>query len=137
MTHEVPGRFDAVLARTVELLNQELEPEQLISLGKASAVIRWEFPDVALQTWLVVEREPPGIFLRPIGPGNPSLTVNMDSTVLHQAATGERSLGAAFLAGRLHVRGLNPMFLAKFAKLIDPLLRSYRAAIKELHDLAA
>lgn len=130
-------RFRRVLARTIVLLNDELAPEQVRALADASAVICWEFPDVAWQAWLVVSSNPPALMLAPDSHARPSLTVIMDSTVLHAAAIGETSLGIAFLAGRLQVRGLTPLFLAKFVKLVDPLLRSYRAAVEELHERAA
>lgn len=130
-------RFRMLLARTIVLLNDSVDRPQLQSLAAASAVICWEFPDVGWQAWLVVGGEPTAITLQPAPPSPASLTVVMNSTVLHAAAQGETSLGLAFVAGRLQVRGLNPLFLAKFVKLVDPLLSSYRAALKEAHERAA
>jgi hypothetical protein len=130
-------RFPAILARTIVLLDQRVERTQLLALADASAVIGWEFPDLAWQTWLVVDRNPPRIGLKPAAPGAASLTVVMNSTVLHDAACGETSLGMAFIKGRLQIRGMNPLFLAKFVKLVDPLLASYRIALEEVHDRTA
>lgn len=132
-----PNRFRGLLARTIVLLNETVDRDQLRSLAAASAVICWEFPDVAWKTWLVVGRDPASITLQSAASGSASLTVVMNSTVLHAAALGETSLGMAFVAGKLQVRGLNPLFLAKFVKLVEPLLGSYRAAMKEAHDRAA
>jgi hypothetical protein len=135
-----PGRrdrFPAALARTIVLLNERVDRAQLLALAEASAVIAWEFPDLAWRTWLVVDRDPPRIGLQPVAPGAASLTVTMNSTVLHEASCGETSLGMAFIKGRLQIRGMNPLFLAKFVKLVDPLLASYRAALEEVHDSAA
>lgn len=130
-------RFRTLLARTIELLNEEVDAGLLASLASASSVICWDFPDVAVKTWLVVDEAGRGLSLHSSAPGVAALTVVMDSTVLREAATGERSLGAAFITGRLQVRGLSPMFLAKFVRLVDPLLRSHRAAMEELHERAA
>jgi hypothetical protein len=130
-------RFSATLARTIVLLDQRVERAQLLALADASAVIAWEFPDLEWRTWLVVDRDPPRIGLQPIAPGVASLTVVMNSTVLHEASCGETSLGMAFIKGRLQIRGMNPLFLAKFVKLVDPLLASYRIALEEVHDSAA
>ena len=130
-------RFSEILSRTVVLLDKTVDRNQLLALAAASAVICWEFPDVEWRTWLVVDRNPPRIGLAPQAPGEPSLTVIMDSTVLHAAAVGETSLGAAFIKGRLQIRGMNPLFLAKFVKLVDPLLCSFRTAVKEAHNRAA
>jgi hypothetical protein len=130
-------RFPAILARTVALLDKTVDRDQLLALAAASAVICWEFPDIDWRTWLIVERDPPRIGLSNAAPADASLTVTMDSTILHAAAAGETSLGIAFITGRLRIRGMNPLFLAKFVKLVDPLLCSYRAAAKEAHDRAA
>jgi hypothetical protein len=130
-------RFPATLARTIVLLNQCVDRAQLLALAEASAVIAWEFPDLAWRAWLVVDRDPPRISLQPVAPGAASLTVVMNSTVLHEASCGQTSLGMAFIKGRLQIRGMNPLFLAKFVKLVDPLLASYRAALEEVHDSAA
>lgn len=130
-------RFRLVLARTIVLMNENVDRAQLVSLAAASAVIGWEFPDVNWKTWLVVDRDPPRIGLKAEATGPSSLTVIMDSTVLHAAAAGETSLGMAFITGRLQIRGMNPLFLAKFVKLVDPLLSGYRAALEEVHERAA
>lgn len=130
-------RFSAILSRTIALMDKTVDRPQLQALAAASAVICWEFPDIDWRTWLVVDRDPPRIGLRSEAPGDASLTVIMDSTVLRAAAAGETSLGAAFIRGRLQIRGMNPLFLAKFVKLVDPLLGSFRTAEKEAHDRAA
>lgn len=130
-------RFRKVLARTIVLMNESVDRAQLISLAKASAVIGWEFPDVAWKTWLVVECDPPRIGLKAEPAGPSSLTVIMNSTVLAAAAAGQTSLGTAFITGKLQIRGMNPLFLAKFVKLVDPLLSGYRAALEEVHERAA
>lgn len=130
-------RFRRVLSRTIELMNEQVDRAQLLSLADASAVIGWEFPDVAWNTWLVVDREPPRIGLRPEATGPSSLTVIMNSTVLAAAAAGKTSLGLAFITGKLQIRGMNPLFLAKFVKLVDPLLNGYRTAVEELNECVA
>lgn len=129
--------FCKILARTIVLLNQKVDHKQLQALAAASAVIGWEFPDVDWQTWLAVDRDPPRISLQREPPAPAGLTVVMNSSVLHAAAAGETSLGMAFIAGQLQIRGLNPLFLAKFVRLVDPLLSSFRAAVKEVHERAA
>lgn len=130
-------RFRAVLARTIMLMNENVDRAQLRSLANAAAVIGWEFPDVDWKTWLVVDGDPERIGLKAEATGPASLTVIMNSTVLHAAAAGETSLGMAFITGKLQIRGMNPLFLAKFVKLVDPLLSGYRVALEEVHERAA
>jgi len=137
LSYPVRERFAAVLERTISLLDATVDREQLLALAKASAVICWEFPDIDWRAWLVVDGDPARISLKHVAPDDASLTVVMDSTVLHASALGETSLGIAFITGRLRIRGMNPLFLAKFVKLVDPLLNSYRTAVKDAHDRAA
>src|SRR5262245_26154201 len=130
-------RFRRVLARAIVLLDGVVDRDQLRALADASEAICWDFPDVGWQAWLVVRRDPPGLSLQPAAHERPGLTVIMDSAVLHAAAIGETSLGTAFINGRLRVRGLSPLYLARFVKLMDRLLESYRAALEEVHERAA
>jgi hypothetical protein len=130
-------RFSAILSQSILFLDKTVDRQQLMALAAASAVIRWDFPDLAWRTWLVVDRDPPRIGLQSAAPSEASLTVTMDSTVLHAAAAGEVSLGSAFIKGQLQIRGMNPLFLAKFVKLVDPLLAGFRSAVKEAHERAA
>jgi alkyl sulfatase BDS1-like metallo-beta-lactamase superfamily hydrolase len=130
-------RFRTILTRTIVHMNENVDRVQLVSLAKAAAVIGWEFPDVDWKTWLVVDRDPARIGLKAEATGPASLTVIMDSTVLHAAAAGETSLGMAFITGKLQIRGMNPLFLAKFVKLVEPLLSGYRVALEEVHERAA
>ncbi|MGQ0635367.1 MAG: SCP2 sterol-binding domain-containing protein [Planctomycetaceae bacterium] len=130
-------RFRRILARTIVLLDEVVDHRQITALAEASATICWDFPDIGWQAWLVVRRNPPGLLLQAANHDSPALTVAMDSAVLHAAAIGETSLGTAFINGRLRVRGLSPLFLARFVRLVDPLLSSYRAALEEVHERAA
>jgi hypothetical protein len=119
------------------LLDDVVDRNLVQALAEASASICWDFPDIAWQARLVVRHEPPGLVLQVAAHEPAELTVTMDSTVLHAAAIGETSLGTAFINGRLRVRGLSPLFLARFVRLIDPLLASYRAALEDVHERAA
>lgn len=130
-------RFRSVLFRTIAMLDEVLDRPQLLALADSCPTICWEFPDAAWQAWLIVDRDPPGLRLESGAQAESGLVVVMDSTVLYAAAAGETSLGMSFINGRLQVRGLNPLFLAKFVKLIDPLLRCFRAAVEEVHERAA
>lgn len=125
--------FRKVMARTIVLLEETLSRDQLVSLAGAFTTICWEFPDVAWSAWLRLGLDPPGIRLEPEPAAGACLTVIINSTALHSAAMGETSLGREFVCGRLQVRGLNPLLLAKFVRLVEPLLNSYRAAAEELH----
>ena len=82
-------RFRNVLSRTILLLDEMLDRQQLLTLADAFTSICWDFPDVAWQAWLVVDREPPGLRLEPRAEGESGLVVVMDSTVLYAAAAGE------------------------------------------------
>ena len=68
------------------------------------------------------------------GVERPPFTVRMSRETLEDAAFGRRSLGTAFLSGRIHVRGMNPLRLREFIMLVDPLLESYREASLERSD---
>jgi len=126
-----PGvpRFTEILSRMIELLNDRLAAVQRGQLAAAMPSIRWEFPDVGSLLHLVAE--PDALRLGDAEAG-PALFVRMSRETLEDAAFGRRSLGAAFLSGRIHVRGLSPARLREFILLVDPLLQSYREAHGDL-----
>ena len=119
--------FQELLARMVELLNDKLGAGQRAQLAEAMPRIHWEFPDTASALHLVAEAEALRI-------DEPAVTqaffIRMKRATLEDAAFGRRSLTTAFLAGQIHVRGMNPLRLREFIMLVDPLLESYR----EAHD---
>lgn len=123
---EVTGvAFADLLGRMVVRLNGKLLDVQRGQLAAAMPSIRWEFPDVGWLLHLVADRE--ALRIADACP-DPALFVRMTRATLEDAAFGRRSLGAAFLAGRIHVRGMSPTRLREFIRLIDPLLESYREA---------
>lgn len=123
--------FPSLLGRMIELIDTKLTPAQREKLAGAMPRIQWEFPDVDTRLCLAASTDG----LRVAEPvGDPPFVVRMARTTLEDAAFGRRSLGAAFLAGRIHVRGMNPLRLREFIMLVDPLLESYREASLERSD---
>lgn len=122
-------RFAAILARMIERLNGRLAAVQRGQLAAAMPSIRWEFPDAGSLLHLVADAD--ALRIADAG-GAAALFVRMSRATLEDAAFGRRSLGAAFLAGRVHVRGLSPARLREFILLVDPLLESYREAHGDL-----
>lgn len=117
--------FPALLERMVSLIDGRLTSAQRSALAGAMPAIRWEFPDAQATLCLAATAE----CLRVAPPETPAtFLVRMDRSTLEDAAFGRRSLGVAFLAGRIHVRGMNPLRLREFIMLVDPLLESYREA---------
>jgi hypothetical protein len=117
--------FPAILTRMIALIDTKLSPVQREKLATAMPSIQWEFPDVDTKLCLAESTDA----LRVAEPvDHPPFVVRMARTTLEDAAFGRRSLGAAFLAGRIHVRGMNPLRLREFIMLVDPLLESYREA---------
>ena len=131
-------RFSAILSQSILFLDKTVDRQQLLALAAASAVICWDFPDLAWRTWLVVDRDPPRIGLQSAAPSEASLTVTMDSTVLHAAAAGETSLGSAFIKGQLQIRGMNPAVPGEVREAGRSAARRFplRRA-KEAHERAA
>jgi hypothetical protein len=121
--------FAALLERMIVILDGRLSPQQRAQLATAMPNILWEFPDVDGRLHLAAS----AAGLRVADPGaTPPFVVRMPRATLEDAAFGRRSLGASFLAGRIHVRGMNPLRLREFIMLVDPLLESYREAHREL-----
>lgn len=128
MASPAPADVPATLARMIALIDTKLSPEQRAKLAGAMPSIQWEFPDVDAKLCLAASPEA----LRVASPvDHPPFVVRMARSTLEDAAFGRRSLGAAFLAGRIHVRGMNPLRLREFIMLVDPLLESYREAHRE------
>jgi hypothetical protein len=124
-----PNPFADLLARMIARLDAKLLAVQRGQLALAMPSIRWEFPDADWLLHLVADRDA----LRIADPcADPALFVRMTRATLEDAVFGRRSLGAAFLAGRIHVRGMSPLRLREFIRLIDPLLESYREAHGDL-----
>ena len=121
--------FAAVLSLMIERLNAKLAAVQRGQLAAAMPSIRWEFPDVGSLLHLVADAD--ALRIADSGGGS-ALFVRMSRATLEDAAFGRRSLGAAFLAGRVHVRGLSPARLREFILLVEPLLESYREAHGDL-----
>jgi hypothetical protein len=121
--------FDGLLRRMIELIDAKLSSGQREKLASAMPQIQWDFPDVEASLCLVACQER----LRVAEPlEHPPFLVRMPRATLEDAAFGRRSLASAFLAGRIHVRGMNPLRLREFIMLVDPLLESYREASLEL-----
>lgn len=120
--------FDALLRRMIEFVNAKLTPEQRQKLASVMPQIQWDFPDAEAK--LCLAANPDELAVSPPLESPPFL-VRMARTTLEDAAFGRRSLGAAFLAGKIHVRGMNPLRLREFIMLVDPLLESYREALGE------
>jgi hypothetical protein len=120
--------FDALLGRMIELIDAKLTAAQRRKLALAMPLIQWDFPDA--ETTLCLAASAGGLAVsEPLD--SPSFLVRMARTTLEDAAFGKRSIGAAFLAGKIHVRGMNPLRLREFIMLVDPLLESYREASSE------
>ncbi len=120
--------FDTLLERMIELIDAKLTVPQRQKLATAMPQFQWEFPDV--DTTLCLAASEDALSVSPPLEAPPFL-VRMARTTLEDAAFGRRSLGAAFLAGKIHVRGMNPLRLREFIMLVDPLLESYREASSE------
>jgi len=117
--------FSDLLARMIGLIDEKLSASQREKLAAAMPSIQWEFPDADTKLCLAATAEA----LRVAPPVEQApFVVRMARSTLEDAAFGRRSLGAAFLAGRIHVRGMNPLRLREFIMLVDPLLESYREA---------
>lgn len=127
-TSAVDPPFAALLGRMIVLLDGRLTPRQRGQLAAAMPDILWEFPDVDGR--LHLRATATGLEVAPPG-GAPPFVVRMPRATLEDAAFGRRSLGAAFLAGKIHVRGMNPLRLREFIMLVDPLLDAYREAHRE------
>jgi hypothetical protein len=127
-TPAVDPPFAAILARMIALLDGRLTPRQREHLAAAMPDILWEFPDVDGR--LHLRATAGGLEVAAAG-APPPFVVRMPRATLEDAAFGRRSLGAAFLAGKIHVRGMNPLRLREFIMLVDPLLDAYREAHRE------
>ena len=128
MASPAPADFTAILARMIALIDTKLSPVQREKLAMAMPSIQWEFPDVDTKLCLAASMDA----LRVAEPVHHApFVVRMARSTLEDAAFGRRSHGAAFLAGRIQVRGMNPLRLREFIMLVDPLLESYREAYLE------
>lgn len=123
--------FPALLSRMIELIDGRLSADQRGKLAGAMPLIQWEFPDAGATLCLAAT---PAALSVAEGVERPPFVVRMARETLEDAAFGRRSLGAAFLSGRIHVRGMNPLRLREFIMLVDPLLESYREASLERSD---
>lgn len=115
--------FDAVLGRMIERIDAKLTVFQRAKLAAAMPQIQWDFPDADAKLCLVASTTQLSVST-PLEA--PPFLVRMNRTTLEDAAFGRRSLATAFLAGKIHVRGMNPLRLREFIMLVDPLLESYR-----------
>ena len=123
-----------VLARSVEYLDSKLDPDQIVRMASAFETIRWNFTDVGLTMYIVFEKSTQRIVYASSVDGEVSMVVDIDSRTLHETAWGVTSFGAAFIAGKLKVKGVQPLKLTKFIPLLEPFLASYREAMEELYD---
>ena len=128
MANPAPADFAPILARMIALIDTKLTPVQREKLASAMPTIQWEFPDVDTKLCLAASKDALCV-ASPVD--HAPFVVRMARSTLEDAAFGRRSLGAAFLAGRIHVRGMNPLRLREFIMLVDPLLESYREAYLE------
>ena len=124
----VVSAFDALMHRMIELIDGKLSAAQREKLAATMPQIQWDFPDVNATLCLAASQTQLQV-AEPLD--EPPFLVRMNHITLEDAAFGRRSLGASFLAGRIHVRGLNPLRLREFIMLVDPLLESYREASLE------
>lgn len=120
------------LKNTITRLNGKLSSDQLTRLSTAMPRVLWEFPDAQVRLCLAIEAAPPGLHIVNDCDDVP-VRIRMNRAALEDAARGTTSLGAAFIAGRIHVMGLNPLRLRDFITLIEPLLSSFREACDEHH----
>lgn len=120
--------FDDLLARMIELIDSKLSGTQREKLAAAMPQIQWDFPDAG--TTLCLAASTSQLSVAPPLTAPPFM-VRMARTTLEDAAFGRRSLATAFLAGKIHVRGMNPLRLREFIMLVDPLLESFREASSE------
>lgn len=124
----VVSAFDLLMRRMIDLIDGKISTAQREKLAAAMPQIQWDFPDVNASLCLVATQTQLQVAERF---DDPAFLVRMNHITLEDAAFGRRSLGASFLAGRIHVRGLNPLRLREFIMLVDPLLESYREASLE------
>ena len=118
----------ALMRRVIERLDRRLDAEQRRHLAAAMPAVLWEFPDAGTRVQLVAT--PTSLTCVTDGDA-PPLVVRMPLASLEDAAFGRRSLAAAFLAGRITVRGMSPSRLREFILLVNPLLDSFREAALE------
>lgn len=122
-----------ILRRAIELLNEKLAPEQVRQMAAAFRTVCWEFKDVDVTMYLVLDGAEPAIRFAPSIEGDPQMAIGMESATLHDAAWERTSFGAAFISGKLKIKGLHPLKLTKFVPLLKPFLASYREAEEEFH----
>jgi putative sterol carrier protein len=134
MTQSPPAtgeELQNILRRTVELLNDKLDPPQLERIASAFQTVRWEFNDLDTAVHLVSDQAGPALRYASSIEGEPSVSIGMSSKTLDDAAWGHTSFGTAFITGKLKVKGLHPLKMSKFASMLDPFLASYREAQEE------
>lgn len=126
-----PEQLWPILRRAIELLNDKLAPELIRQMAAAFRRVRWELKDVDVTMYLVLDDAEPAIRFAPSIEGDPQMVIGMESATLHDAAWGRTSFGAAFISGKLKVKGLHPLKLTKFVPLLKPFLASYCEAEEE------
>jgi putative sterol carrier protein len=112
-------------------LGQKLKPEQIEEIAQVFRTLCWDFKDRSFQAWFLLEKGK--IQLITDDSRVPDATITLDSSTLHDAAYGKTTFGAAFVMGKLKVKGIPALKLRKFIPLLKPFLESYREAWEGYH----
>lgn len=126
-----PEQLQPIMRRTIELLNEKLTIEEIRRIAGAFRSVMWTVRDVDVTVYLVMDDTVPAIRYADSLDEEAQVQIGVDSVTLHDAALGRTSFGAAFVSGKLKVKGLNPPKLGMFVPLLKPFLASYAEAEEE------
>ena len=137
MTIEMPvptsEQLQEILRRTIELLNNKLDPKQIRQMASAFPTVCWNFTDNNVTIFLVFDNAEPSIQFAASIEGDSKMVIDMESKTLNDTAWGRSSFGTAFITGKLKIKGLHPLKFTKFVPLLEPFLASYREAQEEYY----
>ena len=123
------------MRRTIQLVGTNIPRSTLQNVAKLLQALRWEFQDYGVNIYFLVN-EQGDVDCATEWTGQVDGVITMDASTFHDAAFGKANLGAAMVMGKIHVQGISPLKLGKFASLLKPLLNSYCQACGELYDPA-
>ena len=133
--HPVPGPqdFTGVMRRTIQLVGTSVPRSTLQKVAELLHSLRWEFKDYGVEIYFLVD-DRGDVDCATEWSGNVDSVITMDASTFHDTAFGKANFGAAMLMGKLHIQGISPLKLGKFATLLKPFLDGYRQACGELYD---
>ncbi len=114
----------------MQLVGQRVPRSQLQEIATLFHTVCWEFPDYRFKSYFTLNGEGE---VRGYSQWNGPVdgTVIMDARTFHDAAFGKTSFGAAFLMGKVRVKGIPATKLGKFMPLLQPFLDCYQQACEE------